>query len=404
MDIQRLRYLLNKHSTAAITPEEKQELLLFLQNNDNHLELQTLIDEGWIQSVSDRELPFTNEASEKMLSRLMHRINNESIKDTQKDVRDIRVYRNWIWAAAVLLIAVGGTLVYRMQHNRNKTTIAQTTASAPPILPGRDGAMLTLADGSTMVLDSLQDGTIATQGSTAVILENGLVSYHGSINDSKNIPFNTISTPRGRQFKLRLSDGTQVWLNAASSISYPLQFSGEKREVKITGEVYFDVMTDKNNPFIVKKGNMSVEVTGTQFNVNTYEDESSERITLLEGIVDVKNEVSQQRLKPGQQASINHEGEINLNTNVDTDAVVAWKNGYFSFNNTYLQSLMRVLTRWYDVEVEYEGEIPNMKFGGEISRNTPLEDVLNILEESKVHFRIEQKTVPFISRKIIVSP
>ncbi|MEP7257618.1 MAG: FecR domain-containing protein, partial [Flavitalea sp.] len=210
--------------------------------------------------------------------------------------------------------------------------------------------------------------------------------------------YNMMATPAGRQYSLTLADGTRVWLNASSSISFPTVFGNKKREVSITGEVYFEVAPVKTAPFVVKhNGNIEVEVLGTHFNINSYDNEATPRTTLLEGKVKVKFQNSTSILKPGEQASLNKEGNISIASNVDLEEVMAWKNGMFQFDNTAIDAVMRQLARWYDVEIEYRGAILK-HFGGNISRDVNLSQVLKILElTGEVKFRIEGK-------KIIATP
>lgn len=405
MDIWRFRYLLNRHFSKNISVAEQQELAQLLANHENEAEVKALVNEIWIQSAEKEAPVFTEETSGQMLGRLMQNINKGVLPaKTNQPIPQIKKNSysgKWAWAAAILLIATISALFYQSATKPGvESKIVKITPK--PVVPGSDGAILTLADGSQVVLDSMQDGKIASQKGGAIVLNKGTLLYEAGATTQEPV-FNTVTTPRGRQFKLRLPDGTMVWLNAASSIKYPVAFTGNNRSVEITGEVFFEVQSDKEHPFVVSKDGLSVLVTGTQFNMNTYDDENNMRITLVEGKVEVNKGAAQQLLKPGEQAITTADGKLALNKEVNVDMVLAWKNGYFSFNNTYLQSLMRMLSRWYDVEVEYEGEVPNMKFGGEISRNTPLEDVLNILRESKVQFRIENSSADNTA-KIIVSP
>lgn len=288
--------------------------------------------------------------------------------------------------------------------------------------PGRNGAILTLADGSTIVLDSAANGIVAAQGSTTIVKqENGQLTYQAETGkEQPAIVYNTLETPRGRQYQLVLPDGSKVWLNAASSIRYPTQFAGNERRVSVTGEVYFEVAplrsfdklrTDKLHsstalhpstalriPFIVATKNMTVEVLGTHFNVNAYEDEQSTTTTLLEGSVKVLHGGTSQLLKPGQQAHIPlssqsiQSPQIQVQT-ADTDAVTAWKNGRFEFNGN-IQGIMRQIARWYDVDVQYNGNVTNKAFGGAISRMENVSQVLKMLElTGSIHFSIEGRGI-----------
>ncbi|HMI63375.1 MAG TPA: FecR family protein, partial [Puia sp.] len=253
----------------------------------------------------------------------------------------------------------------------------------PPnkIKPGTQKAMLTLADGTVVALDSTANGKIAQQGATQVVkLASGQIRYQAAnaTDEEGKDAYNVMSTPMGGQYQLTLPDGSNVWLNAGSSITYPTAFPGNKREVKITGEVYFEVAKDKNKTFRVTTGDQEIEVLGTHFNINAYADEDHIKTSLLQGAVKVNKVL----LQPGQ--AFTH-GKVEP-TNVDQD--IAWKNGVFNFNNQTLAQVMRQLARWYDLEIVYPQGIPKKEYGGEIGRNLTLDQVLKGLENSGIHFQL----------------
>ncbi|MRG45409.1 DUF4974 domain-containing protein [Chitinophaga sp. SYP-B3965] len=301
--------------------------------------------------------------------------------------------RPFRYAAAALLLLSAGTYFYTTHQNK-APQLANTNVI---IAPGREGAILTLADGSQVVLDSLGNGVVANQSGVQVLLQNGQLAYDGS---SKETVYNTITTPKGRQFRLQLPDGSKVWLNAASSVKYPTTFAGKERRVELTGEAYFEVAKNADHPFKVKAGDATeVEVLGTSFNINSYPDETTIRTTLLDGAVRLNAYQQSQILKPGQQAVVKPaKAQLELVNNADLDKVMAWKNGLFNFEDASLEEVMRQLERWYDIEVTYAKGIPAIRFGGEINRQNTLQDVLQILEKSNVHFRFED------SRKLVVIP
>lgn len=323
--------------------------------------------------------------------------------------------KGWMYAAAVIVVLLtAGTGYYFFSIPDTKVQeISQKTppAKQQDLAPGRNGAMLILDDGTTISLDSADNGVLALQGNTRVMNKDGYVSYEKTGASKNEVLYNTISTPRGRQFSLILSDGSKVWLNAASSIRYPANFDGDERKVVISGEVYMEIAVGfrKNQlgekekiPFIVQfnaaSGNKGeIQVLGTHFNVNTYGDDRDVKTTLLEGSIRMSLNNQEVMINPGQQASVDKKGRLKLYNDIDMDAVMAWKNGYFSFNNTDMYALMNEIGRWYDVDVEYAGAVPERKFGGEIARNSNASQVLKIMEESNVRFRIEEK-------KIIVLP
>ena len=302
--------------------------------------------------------------------------------------------------AAAVILALGTCLYFLSLHKPSKE-VAKTTPAPSlkyDVPPGGNKAILTLSDGSQIVLDSAATGVLSNQGNSRILkINSGQLAYKtaagGRLSASGPIAYNTISTPRGGQYQLMLADGTKVWLNASSSLRYPVAFSGKERSVELTGEGYFEVEKNEMMPFKVKVNTMEVDVLGTHFNVNAYSDESAIKTTLLEGAVKIKNSHASNTLSPGQQAQLTKDGQINIVNKVDMDEVVAWKDGYFQFNQADLKNIMRQISRWYDVDIRYEGEMPDRKFGGDISRTANISEVLNILKVSQVHFRIEGKTL-----------
>jgi ferric-dicitrate binding protein FerR (iron transport regulator) len=301
-------------------------------------------------------------------------------------------------AALVITLGAGGYLWLNdkpVKHAPEKPVAAVKLHDLPP---GRDAAVLTLADGKKIVLDSAS-GAISQQGNVTVLNVNGMLSYAPTKKGAQDeVVYNTVSTARGNQYQLVLSDGTKVWLNSASSLRFPASFTGNSRDVELDGEGYFEVAKNAAKPFHVKTRTQDIEVLGTHFNVNAYKDEEMIKTTLLEGSVKVQvlsgTEVSAV-LKPGEQAiAANDEGaSIHITSDVDIDQVMAWKNGWFEFENTDLRMIMRQISRWYDVDIEYAIKTGNEKYGGRISRNLNLSNILKMLENYGVHFRLEGKTL-----------
>jgi ferric-dicitrate binding protein FerR (iron transport regulator) len=253
-------------------------------------------------------------------------------------------------------------------------------------------ATLKLADGSTVYLDSNVNGTLAMQGGVEIKRnEVGEIIYSGAAIDA--ISMNTLSLPKGsKPIRLVLSDGSLVWLNAASSITYPTAFVGKERKVSMMGEAYFEVSENKAMPFFVEHNQLLIKVLGTHFNVNTYENEASNKVTLLSGLVDVGNGKISKRLVPGQQASIS-KAVFTVKENIDTDEVMAWKNGQFYFGGSDIKSIMKQIERYYDVEVEFRDEVP-YQFVAKISRDVNVSAFLEKLELTNlIHFKIEGKKI-----------
>ncbi len=291
-------------------------------------------------------------------------------------------------AAAVILIAFSiGTYMYLRSA---KPEITAATGKID-IAPGGNKAVLTLGNGRQITLEGAKNGNLAQQGATTVHkTDNSLVAYQAgtSDNDATVNEFNTITTPRGGQYQVILPDGTHVWLNAASSIRFPVTFAGKVRNVETTGEVYFEVAKDAHKPFNVTSAGQTVTVLGTHFNVMAYPEESSIVTTLLEGSVKITRNNVSKILKPGEQALVNQDIKI---TPADVDDAVAWKNGITSFNDADIKSIMRKVSRWYDVDVKYQGQVSDRLFTGSISRKSNLSVLLKILALNHIQFSVEGK-------------
>ena len=325
----------------------------------------------------------------------------------------VRMSSTWRWAAAaIFIIAVGAIAIVLSDKEKGKTEIVTTNNKTNSIQtdapPGKNGAILTLADGATVLLDSLGNGIVTTQGKTTILIRNNQLVYNASAKQSELL-YNTMTTPKGRQYQLVLPDGSQVWLNAASSITYPTVFAGNDRSVTLTGEAYFEVAKDRSKPFHVKVNELDVQVLGTHFNINAYNDESTIKTTLLEGKVKVVKRQSAIGnsstsalpqsiiLKPGEQAVLTHDSRLTIDDHADVEMAMAWKNGKFQFDRTPLPVVMRQLSRWYDLDVQYVKDTPDVVFAGRMGRDLKLSQVLNVLSKMEVNFKVEGK-------KLIVMP
>ena len=289
----------------------------------------------------------------------------------------MRVGLAWAAAAAVLVLIIAGYYFIRQPQKMVIPAIAQTKLN--DIAPGTNKAVLTLGNGSKIILESAHNGVLAREGNTHIIkTDSGKLAYSESKDQPAAISFNTLTTPRGGDFQLTLSDGTKVWLNAASSITYPTAFAGGERSVNVTGEAYFEVATDKTKPFTVNVGEMRVAVLGTHFNINSYSDESAIKTTLLEGSVKISIQKTNQSetISPGQQTQFIAD-KLSVNNRVDVDEIIAWKEGTFDFESADLKTILRQFSRWYDVEVVYEGPVTDKRFFAVVSRNTSLKKCWN---------------------------
>ena len=354
-----------------------------------------------------------------------------------KEEEDQNIYplhnrRRFRWlnmaAAAVITLTVGlGTWWWLNRLPKQQTAHTQPANNTPhDVMPGSNKAVLTLANGSKVILDSAANGLLAQQGNANIMkTANGQLVYTKADEKSGNpltihpspLTYNTMATPRGGQYQLILPDGSKVWLNAASSIRYPTAFTGNERKVEITGEVYFEIEKLRNKsgqkiPFKViiapsplGESRGEVEVLGTHFNINAYDDEASSKVTLLEGMVKVMKEQGAEGkgqramnandeviLKPGEQAvlAVAH-SPLTIDHSPDLEQVMSWKNGFTAFKSADIKSIMRQVARWYDVDVKFEGTIPERTFTGGVSRSASLSELLRLLEVSKVHFKLNGK-------------
>jgi transmembrane sensor len=315
----------------------------------------------------------------------------------QQETKVIRLWPRLAVAASIVLLL--GTGIFYFTKPKQ---IIQVVEKQQEIAPGGNRGILTLSNGKQIVLSAISaKDTIAKEGKneevTIKMNANGVITY--VINPNADAPkgdansFNTLSTPTGGQYNIVLADGTKVFLNAVSSIKYPTQFNGNQRMVELEGEAYFEVAKNKNKPFIVKSSNQAIEVLGTHFNVHAYNNESVVKTTLLEGSVAVTYKNQKAILKPGQQSNVSNNSNKIAIREVDTEAAIAWKNGRFKFDNADLKTVMKQLERWYGINVEYRGDVSDVRFNGGTFRNKNLSEVLKVLELSNIKFKVEGKTI-----------
>lgn len=403
---QRIRELFDRHTAGSLSTAERKEFYNLLVQYPDALA-------GLTNDIRLNDLPTTHSMDAEDQALILESILavEQPAPATEKPVRPVFYVRRWWAAAAILLLLAAGA--YLWTSNKNNTAPDSLVIKTEEIAPGKEGAILTLADGRQVVLDSLGNGVIAMQNGAQVVLQDGLLAYTPTKAAEGNTVFNTMTTPKGRQFNFRLPDGTRVWLNAASSLRYPTVFTGDQRQVEVSGEAYFEVERNVKMPFRVNvNGQAQIKVLGTSFNVNAYENEARINTTLIEGSVKVMPAgVYEQQasvvLKPGQQAQLPagntdqpaikqaRQGITVVPANIDN--VMAWKNGLFNFQGRKLEEVMRQLERWYDIEVVYTKNIPDISFEGEMSTDLSLQQILIILERSDIHCRLE-------GRQLIVQP
>lgn len=400
--IEQISSLLNLYLKGELDAAQRRELDDWVRlSAANRALFEDLTGEGLHVGLHQLSEIDTVAAGEKLKSRLF------ASEKTGGTVLKMRPWRPW-WAAAVAIVLLLGAGVYVLITNKPNGKYA-SVAGNTDIRPGTVGAILTLADGSQVSLDTIQNGFIALQGGAAARVVNGVLIYEGT--GGKTV-YNTMSTPKGRQFHLTLPDGTEVWLNAASSIRYPTVFTGAERSVEITGEAYFEVIKDPQMPFRLSVNKLArIEVLGTHFNVNAYDNEETINTTLMEGAVQVtkvhiekpagdRHTVNNAVLKPGQQATLANNdalsSSITIVDNVDINRVMAWKNGYLNFSGLSLEQIMRQLERWYDIEVAFEEAVPDRTINGRMTKDVPLSAILQYFEKINIHYRLEGRKVTIL--------
>ena len=398
----RIEALLDGYLAGTLSDTELKEFLLLI-NKEEHF-LKSVIDE-WLQQESFTGLADAGKGE--MIFRQIIQKKDSLVPSIEDDPKAIDLskfgWKRLLVAAGIFgLLFCGAWLILSKQHQEKQSHVLVEAPSVRDVAPGGTKAILTLADGKQIILDSVQ-GNIVQRGNLKVINLGGKLDYEGQ---SSTVEYHTLSTPRGGQYKLILPDGSDVWLNAASSITFPTAFIGKERNVTIKGEAYFEVAHNAKQPFHVKVNRMNIEVLGTHFNINSYGDESYIKTTLLQGSVKIsRNNGETVLLKPMQQARVNQlTDEPIVIATPDIDEVMAWKNGRFFYNNTDLKTIMRQVMRWYDVDVEYKNNIPVRYFTADISRDKKLSAILKILELSNIHFRLEEDSSPGHSGKITVLP
>ena len=425
---QRIQHLLQLYAANQASREEVEELFAWLKEQEGDDALKKFIfDAAADKEAHNPTLPQSD------WDRIWQSVDSATRANAPtKIVRPFwpsRVLR--VTAAALVLVMAGYGWFYFSRSRPTSAAVVSTFTIKKDIAPGGNKALLTLGDGTTVVLDTVQTGLLALQGQTRIIKQNtGQLIYNQlstSEQKAREVLYNTVTTPHGGQYQLVLPDGTKVWLNAGSSLCFPATFSTPARRVQLTGEAYFEVAHNAKKPFIVNVNNKEeVTVLGTHFNINAYENENAILTTLLQGSVKVgignprqvgaglqsaipdrsgqagNNTVT---LKPGEQVSLSHSSQLSHPIPVQTNGTVAWKNGYFRFKETGIRELMRQVERWYDVEVEYKTDRTDQYYTGVVSRSQNISALLKTLElTGTVHFQIDNSTAAGKKGKIIVLP
>jgi transmembrane sensor len=399
----RLQYLVSQYLNDTCTQEELAEFWQQIGEMEDETPMRDALQHLWQQSKAGNDTPATGWEA------VLQQVYSKADLHLQEPVA-IPLWKRGVfrWAAAAVVVLSLGTAGYWLLNNNKPSGSKEVVSAITPqdvSAPQNNRATITLSNGQTVYLDSAGNGSLATQGNVQVVkLADGQIAYKGAANE---LVYNTLTNPRGSKvINMTLSDGSHIWLNAGSSITYPVTFVGNERNVDIIGEVYFEVapLTPKGGqrklPFIVnvlpstgRAGGGRVEVLGTHFNINAYDDEPNVKVTLLEGAVKVGNNMGLVNIKPGEQATIFTNQLPHTSDNINIQQVMAWKNGLFSFTGADLATIMRQLARWYDIQVKYEGQIPARKFSGEITHDLTLSQLMNGLQSLGIKFKIEGRTM-----------
>jgi ferric-dicitrate binding protein FerR (iron transport regulator) len=390
MKEQRLEELFRRHLHEGLTDAEETELF--------RLWLDPLLESRRVQILNDfyDGLPEDKDMPDREAALVFQQIVKKQAPVYQLPVGTGRTIWKRVAVAASVLLLVGLSGYFLFFNKKQERSQEMVQAKLPVDIgaPKTNRAMITLANGQRIYLDSAANGSLTVQGTVRLLkLEDGKIAYEATGAAQGETGYNTLFNPRGsRVVDMALSDNSHVWLNAGSSVTYPVAFTGNERKVTIEGEAYFEVTHDALKPFIVSKGKAAVKVLGTRFNMNAYDDEADIRITLLQGLVQVTNYQYAAAVKPGEQAIVKADN-IDVKGSVDLEQVMSWKEGYFRMKGTDLAALMRQVARWYDVQVEYENGVPAASFGGLINRDVSLPDMLKALEQYGIYSRIDNGKV-----------
>jgi transmembrane sensor len=396
MQDKRLEELFQRYTAGQATGDEIRELSSGLEMMDDE-SLSQLLENYWMEGEGQTNPFFNPVSSRQMLDKILAEPVTEPVELHPKKKGNSFYIRAAVAAAVVLALITTFYLAWPGKDLPARDAGPVAVQKQLPLIPGSNKATVVLSDGRIIPLDEASKKNLGNEGGSILVNDQGKLIYRTD-GQSTDVLYNTVSTPRGGQYQLELADGTIVWLNAASSLVFPTSFPGKDRVVELKGEGYFSVAHHAGKSFHVKIGKMDIEVMGTEFNVNGYEDEPSIKTTLLEGMVRVQLGENFLQLKPGEQA-MSKDGALQKVTEVDTEEAVAWKNGRFHFEHADIKTVMRQVKRWYNVDVDYPQGVPGGHYRGKISRNVTAPQVLKILEESGVRFRIEGRKITVLNQK-----
>ena len=384
----RLTELLQKYVAKTINEEEYNELFGYLADQENKEKVLSFMDEH--QKDVQAELNVHETDWDSMYANITNKGNHANH----------RILNRWKVAIAAMLVVTAGYTIYRIS-SKQAFVAKQEYTYKNDVAPGGNKAILTLADGSQIALTNHANGNLATDGKITIEKDaDGQLVYHiknensNGEDGSRQLKYNTVTTPAGGTYCVILSDGSKVWLNAASSLKFPIAFAKDQRKVEVSGEAYFEIEKDQTRPFLVQNGNSEIKVLGTHFDIMSYHDESLSKVTLLEGSVQFTKNNRSELLKPGFQILYQENSTNTKQQAANVEEVMAWKNGLFVFNNTTIDQIMKDLIRWYNIEVKYEGSKPDIAFTGVIPRNANVSKVLKALEATgDVKFDIDGQVI-----------
>ena len=395
MEKARLYSLLHQYLNNTINNDDCEELLNHLKKTDP-AEIEHVIDANLFNL---NEGPaFGAQRSREVFDLILS--DSRFTKSAHVSAENSKTYKySWLKIAVAALVFFTAGIFITLHHKTTTVQIREANNSKPQIiLPGSQKAILTIANGKIIVLGNANNGTLVKTGVSSVVkTRNGQIVYQtkaGANVANNSVGYNTLTTPKGGEYQVILPDGTKVWLNAASSITYPTAFIGNERHVELSGEAYFEVTKNKFKPFYVDMNKVQVKVLGTHFNIAAYVDDEAITATLLEGSVQITKNNQQSLLKPGQQAVMDNNNNNITVSEANIDDAIAWKNGYFIFNDDNITSIMKKLSRWYDVDVDYRGKFDDQKFGGTFYRSKSITELTQYLEMvGKIHFKITGRRI-----------
>ena len=383
---QKLEFLLLRYMEDKATSEEREELGQYLLNQDNEDSILEIMEELLV--TEDVMHDYDDKNWGPLLEKLLQKIN--TLKQTGQTI--VIKWKRIVATASILFVVVLSGYLALFRTDTEQVRLIKATQPIDVKAPENNRAMITLSNGQKVYLDSAINGSLLQQAGVVVMkLADGKIVYEGS---SKEYINNTLTNPKGSKvIDITLSDGSRIWLNAGSSLTYPVAFVGNERKVSIIGEAYFEVMKDKKRPFKVDiSGKGEVEVLGTHFNINAYDDEANIKVTLLEGSLKVNNTL----IEPGQQVQASD--KVKIIENVDLEEVIAWKNDMFIFNNQDIKTIMHQISRWYDLEIIYQVNNSKKTYSGMVSRNNKISKVLMILEKAGIKFKIEERKLTIMEK------